>query len=100
MTYDEKYGWTGVTRALREDVNNLRDVILSEILVPKAKDVILQFLKDNPNVETREFCHKDWRFGERNLAWYRAKEELEAEGKIVSESHGRGQNRTWKIKEV
>lgn len=58
---------------------------------------MLQFLKDYPNVCTRNFYHDDWGVGERSLAGYHAQEELELEGKIVSQSHGRGRNRTWRL---
>lgn len=98
MSYDEKKGWNDVTRALRQDYNKLSDLILSELLVPKAKEAIINFLTEHPNIRTRNFYLKEW-LGYKSIAWYRAQEELEAEGKIVSESHGRGQNRTWKIKE-
>lgn len=100
MTYDEKQGWNGVTRATRQDLNKLRDLVLLEVLIPKAKEEMLTFLKDNLDVQTRSFYHTAWEFGDRLIAWYKAKQELEAEGRIVSESHGRGQNRTWKLKEV
>lgn len=97
-TFDEKFGWNKVTRAMRKDVNKLRDLFLSEILFPQAKQAILSFLKEHPNVQTRNFHDKKW-VGLRANAWYYAQEQLEAEGKIVSESHGRGKNRTWKLKE-
>ena len=99
MTYEERMGWTDATRKLREDVNRLSDLVLSEILVPKAREAVLAFLKENPNVETRSFYHKAWQHRERSYAWEKAKEELEAEGRIISKSHGRHQNRTWKLKE-
>ena len=99
MTWDEKLGWNNVTRTLREDLNKLRDSMLAEILIPKAKIAILEFLKENPNVGTRSFYHKAWLSGERRNAWYYAKQELEAEGKIIATSHGSGKDRTWNIKE-
>lgn len=97
-SFDEKNGWNNVTRHLREDVNKLEESLLAEILIPKAKQAILEFLKDNPNVKTRAFYHKAWETGYRRNAWDYAKEELEADGIIVSESHGKSKNRTWKIK--
>jgi len=100
MTYEEKIGWNTVSRSLRKDIDELKDTLLSEILIPKAKTEILKFLKENSNVQTRNFYHKAWNHGERLLAWYHGKEELELEGQIVSVSHGKGKNRTWKLKEV
>lgn len=100
MSYEEKTGWNDATRSLREDVNEVSDLLLSELLIPKAKEAILTFLKDNPNVQTRNFYHKDWERGKRSNAWYYAKEQLETGGEIVSESHGKGQNRTWKLREA
>jgi len=97
MSYDEKFGWNDVTRNLREDVNQIQDTLLREVLIPKAKTAIIEFLKENPNVPTRNFYDKAWSLWRRSNAWYYAKQELEAEGVIVSESHGRGQNRTWKL---
>jgi len=97
MTYDEKMGWNDVSRSLREDVNRLRDLLLSEILVPKAKMEMLKFLKENPNVQTKSFYSKAWSHGERINAWYLAQQELEAEGLIISKSQGRGHNRTWNL---
>ena len=99
MIYEEKTGWNEVTKTLREDLNKLRKVLLTEILIPKAREEMIRFLKENPNVETRNFCSKAWLFGERLTAWRHAREELELEGIIVSESHGKGKNCTWKIKE-
>ena len=99
MTYEEKTGWNEVTKTLREDSNKLRKILLTEILIPKAREEMIRFLKENPNIETRSFYSKAWQSDERLLAWYHAKEELEREGIIVSESQGRGKNRTWKIKE-
>lgn len=98
MTFDEKLGWNGVTKGLREDVTRLRDLLLSEILIPKAKTEVLKFLKENPDVQTRSFYHKAWSHGERINAWYYAKQELEAQGLIVPTSHGAGHNRTWNLK--
>lgn len=100
MSYEEKWGWNTTTKSLREDVNKVRDLLLSELLIPKAKEAVLAFLKENPDVQTRNFYHKDWKLGLRGSAWYFAQEQLEAEGKFVSESHGKGQNRTWKLKET
>ena len=99
MSFDEKLGWDDVTRSLRKDVNALEELIYSELLIPKARIAVKQFLKENPNVETKRFYHEDWKVGKRWSAWYYAKQELELEGIIVSESHGKGRNRTWKLKE-
>lgn len=96
----DKLGWSRVTRSLRDDVNDLKELFLSEILIPQAKQAILTFLKEHPHVETRNFYDKKWCVQLRLVAWYDAKEQLEAEGKIISESHGRGKNRTWSIREV
>ena len=99
MNFEEKLGWNKVTKSLREDVTKLRDSMLAEILIPKAKIAILEFLKENPNVGTGSFHHQAWLSGERSNAWYYAKQELEAEGKIIATSHGSGKDRTWNIKE-
>lgn len=98
-SYDDVFGWNNVTRRLRDDINDLGDLFRSEILIPQAKQVILSFLQEHPNVQTRHFHDKKW-VGLRGIAWYYAKEQLEAEGQIVFESHGRGKNRTWNIKEA
>jgi len=100
LSFEEKRGWTNVTRKLREDVDRLNDIILEEVLVPKAKDAVIEFLKDNPDVQTRSFYDKQWLDILRSHAWYIAQQELEEEGKIVSVSHGRGRNRTWNLKET
>lgn len=97
--YFEQLGWSNVTRGLRDDVNKLQNILLSEILIPQGKEAILNFLKEKPNVQTRNFHDKKW-LGLRGIAWSYAKEELEAEGKIISVSHGQGKNRTWNIKEA
>lgn len=96
-TWEEKIGWNKVTRKLREDYDNLRDTLLNEVFIPKAKKAITQFLEEHPDIKTRNFYHKAWDSGIKYLAWYYAKGALEAEGTIISKSQGRGKNRTWRL---
>lgn len=90
----ERIGWNQVTRSLREDVNQVRDEIV-EFLIPLLKEKIVSFLKENPDVKTRNF--KPNESGLKRIAWFYAKDELEKEGVLISTSHGKGRNRTWNL---
>ena len=86
---------------LRGDVAELAKIIREETLIPKMRKEIVNFLKSNPNIATREFNSYGYRWkGERCSAWFEAKELLEAEGVIVSVKQGLGKNRLWKLKEA
>jgi len=90
----ERVGWNNVTRSLREDVNDVRDEVV-KLLVPTMKEKIVAFLKENPDIKTRNFNPNE--HGLKRLAWWYAKDELEESGIIVSTSHGQGRNRTWNL---
>lgn len=76
---------------------------LEEIYLPQMRERILEFVRKNPDVPTREFTFQIWRkvcnSRARRGAYYKAFTELEESGAIVSTSHGSGQNRTWRLKE-
>lgn len=90
----ERIGWNQVTRSLREDVNDVRDEV-TKLLVPMMKEKIVAFLKENPDIKTRNFNPN--KHGLKRLAWWYAKDELEESRVIVSTSHGKGKNRTWNL---
>ena len=78
-------------------VNELEGEIVKP-LTENARLDILHRLKETPGIRTRKI---NWE-GESRLArfaYYQAFEQLKDEGKIVSKSHGRGHDRTWRLKE-
>ena len=93
--------WKNAVKILRQDVNELAEIIREEMRIPKMREEIVSFLKNNANIETCNFNKRGnmWT-GEKRWAWFKAKELLEAEGVIVSVKQGRGKNRLWKLKEA
>ena len=93
--------WRNAVKILRQDVDELAKIIREEMLIPKMREEIVNFLKSNSDIQTRNFNDQGYILkGEKRLAWFRAKELLEAEGVIVSVKQGRGKNRLWKLKEA
>lgn len=83
---------------LETRINDLEELIMEDILIPRQKKVIIEFLRRHPNTPTRRM--RKWQYGKWDEAWNKAMEQLEKEGIIESVSHGRGRNRTWHVKGV
>jgi len=99
MTWEEIRDLLYLVKWLKRRVEELEDYLISE-RIETAKREILEFLRENPNVETRKlnkFLYlKNYRFEWQ--AFSRAFEALVAEGIVESVSQGRGKNRLWRIK--
>jgi len=89
------------TKYIRERIGCLEETLVEDVLKPRCRWEILEFLKENKGIDTRDF--NSWIYSGSILlqrAMNRAKEELEAEGLIVSKSQGsRGKPRKWYVKE-
>ena len=74
--------------------------IVTEMLLPFfTKKAILDFVKENKNLNTRQFhafLHKENQVLTRAF-WY-AKDKLEEQGEIESIKQGRGKPRLWRVK--
>ncbi|RLC33317.1 hypothetical protein DRH14_05085 [Candidatus Shapirobacteria bacterium] len=106
ITWEEITDLLHLVKWLKEKVSQisfslkqLEDYLISQ-RIETAKQEILEFLRENPNIETRKlnkFLYlKNYRFEWQ--AFSRAFEALVAEGIVESVSQGRGKNRLWKIK--
>jgi len=92
--------WNPVTETLRKDLNELANLFVDAILVPKAKDDVIAFLREHPKVETRILNRQGYMLEDLKWrAWLKAKDVLERDGVIVSVKQGRGKNRVWLLKE-
>lgn len=86
---------------LLERINELEEE-LEALLIPDMKKRILNLVRNNPDMKTREFTYKIWRTLDRRShrgAYDRAFKELENSGAIIGTSQGPSLNRTWRLKE-
>ena len=84
-------------------INTLEDSLIDDIFIPLAKDIIKNFLMENPDARTSQITDSFYGKGYSNLltiALNRAFNLLEQTGEIIATSHGRGKQRTWKLKEA
>ena len=84
-------------------LNDLEDALVEEIFVPIAKDIIKKYLKEKTDAKTREITDSFYGKNYSNFqfaAMHKAFNRLEKSGEIIATSHGRGKQRTWKLKEV
>jgi len=76
--------------------------VVTEMLLPFfTKGAILDFVKDNKNLDTRQFhafLNKDKENQVLTRAFWYVKDKLEEEGKIESIKQGRGKPRLWRLK--
>ena len=74
--------------------------VVTEMLLPFfTKGAILDFLKENKDVNTRHFHDfLNRKNGVLDRAFWYAKQKLEEEGKIESIKQGRGKLRLWRVK--
>jgi len=93
--------WNPVTEMLRKDLDNLCELVVNKLLLGEAKNNIINFLREHPKVETRILNRQGYMLdGLEYRAWYKAKQQLEQDGVIVSAKQGRGRNRLWMLKEA
>ena len=77
----------------------IEDVLLNNLLIPRMEKAIVNLVQDNPEIKTREIngkCPTNYLEG---YAWYKAFEKLENEKQILATSHGSGHDRTWRVNE-
>lgn len=82
-----------------EMIEEVREMYLDDIIVPRMKKTIIHILKENPNMPTRKLNEwRDLQYGRlMKEAFIIAKDLLLGEGKITYEGHGRGKDRTWSV---
>lgn len=90
---EHRFNW------LHERIQALEEEI-ETLLVPKFEQIIYTFVKENPDIQTRQFTYQLWRKlrsrAERG-AYDKALTHLEEHGHIIGRSHGPSLNKTWRI---
>ena len=84
-------------------VNTLEDSLINEVFIPIAKGMIRNFLRENPDARTGQVT--DNFYGKKHSQFLvnaldKAFSLLEQTGEIIATSHGKGKQRTWKLKEA
>lgn len=82
---------------IENDMKKMSDLFRDLVLVPHQKEKLLEWLKDHPDLKGSEIrtCNNDIM----TIAWNIAFRELIKEGKVIPTSHGRGRERTWRVKD-
>ena len=81
-------------------INKLMELMdeIDKLLKPQACEFVLNLIRENPNINTRKLTDYFMGKGRLTNALYHAFDDLQESGKIVSESHGKGHPRTWRLR--